>query len=171
MLSLGHQPTDRVPFMYRDVPEVRMRLKQELSLHSDEELFRYLDIDFRWVEPQYIGPELALPDGNKKDIWGVEWKYTRFNERAGYWNEAFHPMSDLFNPEALDEYTWPSTSEWDFSGIEKTCDQYSEYAVMTAPGVASPGIFQYPLQNLIGVERSFTEPFMNPEFFQKLWYI
>jgi len=166
--SLNHQNTDRVPFMYRDVPEVRARLKHDLGLDSDEELFRYLDIDFRWVEPVYAGPDLALPDGNKKDIWGVEWKFTRFSENAGYWNEAFHPLADIFDAEALDDYLWPSVEDWDFSKIEKSCDSYSEYAIMTAPGVASPGIFQYPLQNLIGVERSFTEPFMNPVFFQKL---
>jgi uroporphyrinogen decarboxylase len=93
--SLSHQETDRVPFMYRDVPEVRTRLKKELQLSSDEELFKLLDIDFRWVEPKYIGKQLSLPNGNKKDIWGVEWKYTRFNETAGYWNEVSHPLSNI----------------------------------------------------------------------------
>lgn len=168
LLSLNHQPTDRVPFMYRDVPEVRKRLKLDLNLGSDEELFRHLGIDFRWVEPEYMGPELALPNGNKKDIWGVEWKYTHFSENAGYWNEDFHPLAEITHPDDLDKYPWPSLDDWDFSKVESLCDGYSEYAVMTAPGVASPGIFQYPMQNLIGVERSFTEPFMNPDFFQKL---
>jgi uroporphyrinogen decarboxylase len=159
--SLNHQKTDRVPFMYRDVPEVRARLKRELNLLTDEDLFRYLDIDFRWVEPKYIGPDLALPNGNKKDIWGVEWKYTRFSDQAGYWNEAFHPLAEMTDPDSLDDYSWPLLADWDFSKVEECCDQYSEYAIMTAPGIASPGIFQYPLQNLIGVERSFTEPLLN----------
>lgn len=166
--SLNHRITDRVPFMYRDVPEVRTRLKKELNIDTDEELFRYLDIDFRWVEPVYAGPDLALPDGNRKDIWGVEWKFTRFNENAGYWNEVFHPLADTYDPVVLDDYPWPTVEDWDFSQVEKICDNYSEYAIMTAPGIASPGIFQFPLQTLIGIERSFTEPFMNPDFFQKL---
>ena len=74
----------------------------------------------------------------------------------------------MHDPYALDDYAWPTLKDWDFSNVEKWCDQYSEYAIMTAPGVASPGLFQYPVQNLIGVERSFTEPLMNPDFFQKL---
>lgn len=166
--ALNHKKTDRVPFMYRDVPEVRSRLKRDLNVDTDEELFQYLDIDFRWVEPEYIGPALEMPNGNRKDIWGVEWKYTRFSNKAGYWNEVSHPLIDIFDTEALDDYPWPTLKDWNFDSVEKICDQHSGYAIMTAPGIASPGIFQYPVQNLIGVERSFTEPLMDPDFFQKL---
>ena len=168
LLALNHKETDRVPFMYRDVPEVRSRLKRDLGLTSDEELFKYLDIDFRWVEPEYIGTALEMANGNRRDIWGVEWKYTRFSEKAGYWNELYHPLANVYDPAALDDYPWPSINDWNYSSVEKMCDQHSGYAIMTAPGIASPGIFQYPVQNLIGVERSFTEPLINPEFFQKL---
>jgi uroporphyrinogen decarboxylase len=120
------------------------------------------------VEPVYTGPSLLLPGGHKKDIWGVEWKYTKFSETAGYWNEVIHPLADVHDPAALDDYPWPSTGDWDFSDVEKECDQFAEYAIMTAPGVASPGIFQFPVQTLIGVERSFTDPLLNPRFFEKL---
>jgi len=166
--SLAHEETDRVPFMYRDVPEVRSRLKKDLLLDSDEELFQYLDIDFRWVGPEYTGPENNLPNGNRKDIWSVEWKYTRFSENAGYWNEVCHPLADVTDPIALEDYHWPSIEEWDFSMVESECDKYSEYAIMTGPGAASPGILQFPVQNLIGVERSFTEPYLNPLFMERL---
>jgi uroporphyrinogen decarboxylase len=166
--ALNHKETDRVPFMYRDVPEVRSRLKRDLNLDTDEELLQYLDIDFRWVEPEYKGKPLLNTAERKIDIWGVEWKYTHFSDCAGYWNEAFHPLVNIHDLDALDNYPWPTVDDWDFSLVEKKCDEYSEYAIMTAPGIASPGIFQYPVQNLIGVERSFTEPLMNPEFFQKL---
>jgi len=166
--SLSHHETDRVPFMYRDVPEVRSRLKKDLSIETDEELFQYLDIDFRWVEPVYKGPPLFLSGGHKRDIWGVEWKYTQFSDTAGYWNEVFHPLAGVDDPEVLDDYHWPRVEDWDFSGVEKMCDHYSEYAIMTGPGIASPGIFQFPVQTLIGVERSLTEPFLNPQFFEKL---
>lgn len=166
--SLSHIETDRVPFMYRDVPEVRSRLKKDLNLKSDEELFKYLDIDFRWVAPVYKGADLNLPNGNRRDIWGVEWQYTKFSDGAGYWNEVRHPLAYVTDPGQLEDYNWPSVGDWDFSGIEKQCDQYAEYAIMTAPGPASPGILQTPVQTLIGNERSFTEPLMNMGFFQKL---
>jgi uroporphyrinogen decarboxylase len=166
--SLNHLDTDRVPFMYRDVPEVRARLKRDLNLASDEELFRFLDIDFRWVEPVYSGKPLNLNNGHKRDIWGVEWKYTRFSNEAGYWNEVSHPLGDVYDPEQLKDYAWPSVDDWDFSMLETQCNRYADFAIMTAPGPASPGILQTPIQPLIGNERSFTEPLMNPEFFQAL---
>lgn len=71
--ALNHQEPDRVPFMYRDLPVVRTRLKKDLNLDTDGNLFRILDIDFRWVEPKYIRKPINLPNGNKRDIWGVEW--------------------------------------------------------------------------------------------------
>ena len=58
---------DRVPLMYRDVPEVRTRLLHDLSLNSDEDLFRYFDIDFRWVGLEWVGPELMISETEKKD--------------------------------------------------------------------------------------------------------
>lgn len=168
LLSLNHQETDRVPFMYRDVPEVRQRLKRDLNLTSDEELFRYLDIDFRWVAPEYVGNPLGLSDEKRKDIWGVEWKYTRFSDNAGYWNEVAHPLADVYEPELLDAYPWPLVDDWDFSTLEEQCDQFTGYAIMTAPGPASPGILQTPVQPLIGNDRSFTDPLIYPEFFHCL---
>ena len=118
--ALNHEEPDRIPFMYRDVPEVRERLKWDLSLNSD----------------------------NKKDIWGVEYKYTKFNENAGYWNETGHPLKDAIDPKILDDYPWPQLDWWDFTELEKTCDEYEDYAIMTAPGIASPGILQSPIQPL-----------------------
>lgn len=166
--ALLHEETDRVPFMYRDIPEVRTRLKRDLQLHSDDELFEMLDIDFRWVEPMYIGGKTIKNVDYQKDIWGIEWKYTRFNDHAGYWNEIEHPLANVYDISQLDEYPWPCVDDWDFSKVEEFCDKYSEYAIMTAPGIASPGIFQTPIQQLLGVERALTEPYVNPDFFQAL---
>lgn len=166
--AMAHTETDRVPLMYRDVPSVRERLKKDLTLKTDDELFELLDIDFRWVNPKYIGGKTISEDTYRKDIWGTEWKLTMFSERGGYWNEISHPLADITDPAALDDYPWPKVSDWDFSEIESFCDKYSEYAIMTAPGIASPGVFQSPIQELLGVERSFMEPFINPQFFRKL---
>ena len=166
--AFNHEIPDRVPFMYRDVPEVRERIKKDLNLASDDELFEHLDIDFRWVGPKYVGPKMELENGNKRDYWGVEWKFTQFKEGAGYWNEVDHPLKDAQSIEDLENYQWPQVDWWDFSEIEADCDKYADYAIMTAPGIPSPAIFQSPIQPLLGVERSFMEPLMNPEFFEAL---
>ena len=166
--ALAHKETDRVPLMYRDVPSVRERLKKDMTLKTDDELLEALDIDFKWVAPTYVATNLITEDAYKKDIWGTEWKFTKFSEEGGYWNEISNPLAHVTDPAALDDYPWPKASDWDFSQVESACDKYSEYAIMTAPGIASPGIFQSPLQELLGAERSFIEPLINPEFFFKL---
>ena len=166
--AFNHEEPDRVPFMYRDVPEVRERLKIDLGVSTDDELFEKLNVDFRWVQPEYIGPELKLENGHTLDIWGVEWKYTKFSETDGYWNEVSNPLKDAQTVEDLEKYNWPKLEWYDFSKLEDDCDRYSDYAIMTAPGIASPGIFQSPVQPLIGVERSLMEPYMNPELFNAL---
>ena len=85
LTSLRHQEPDRVPLFYRDVPEVETRLLQDLTLPDREALLRRLDIDFRWVEPRYVGPPLDDPEtGRRRDIWGVSYRYVTFSDRAGY---------------------------------------------------------------------------------------
>ena len=169
LAALHRKEPDRVPLIYRDVPEVRSRLLGDLNLKSDDDLFEFFDIDFRWVSPEYIGPPLQQEgSGCRKDIWGVEWKFTGFNDQSGYWNEVSHPLIDVHDADALDDYSWPDLSWWDFSKLAETAGCYRDYAIMTSPGVSSPGILQYPIQTLIGVERSFTDMYDNPDFYKAL---
>lgn len=168
--ALNHEEPDRVPFMYRDVPEVRKRLKADLKLSTDDELFEYLGIDFRWVAPKYIGPAPDDPEtGYRKDYYGVQYQYTKFSETAGYWNMVNPPLKDVNDPKVLEDYPWPDLDCWDFSGLEEECKKYEHYAIMTAPGIlSSPGLLQSVIQPLIGVERSLTEMYINPEFLEIL---
>ena len=164
--SVKHEMTDRVPFFYRDIPTVEKRLLKDLKLNSRDELLQYFDIDFRWVAPLYIGPDLVRKNGNILDIWGVEYKYIK-NEDSGYWKNIFPPLSGIDDPDALDNYPWPSVDQFDFSLLDGQLEKYKDYAIMTSPGFASPGVF-LTIQELIGMERSMTDMLLNPEFFLKL---
>ena len=165
LTALKHKNPDKVPFFYRDIPEVEKRLLADLNLNTRDELLEHLDIDFRWVEPEYIGPSLFNHITNiKRDIWGVEYKYVHFSETAGYWEPIERPLINEANPAALADYPWPKLEWFDFSKLEAQCDKYADYAIMTAPSFASPGIFQCPIQVLIGEERSFMDIVVNPEF-------
>ena len=94
--ALNHEQPDRVPFLYRDVPEVSERLIRDLGLKNREELLRFLDIDFRWIEPRYVGPPLDDPENNiRRDIWGVEHKHIRFNENI----VAIHQAAKEWSPD------------------------------------------------------------------------
>ena len=109
LTAVNHEEPDRVPLFYRDVPEVRERLLRDLHLNTFDELLEFFDIDFRWVEPEYIGPSLENPEsGTRRDIWGIEYQYVQFSKTAGYWEARRRPLINCTKPEELDEYLWPN---------------------------------------------------------------
>ncbi len=166
--ALEYRETDRVPLFYRSIPEVDDRLKADLHLPDHEALLRHLGIDFRWVEPRYVGPSLNVEGeaGRKRNIWGVEYEYMHA-EAGSYWGAVVEPLKDVTDPVALDDYPWPRLDWFDFSNLKADCQRHSEFAVMTAAGPASPGIMT-PIQDLLGMERVFTDPMLNQAFFEKL---
>jgi len=168
LTSLDHREPDRVPLFYRSIPEVDERLKRDLNLPDHEALLRHLDIDFRWVEPRYVGPPLDIKGepNRRRNIWGVEYEFV--NAEAGsYWGAVNEPLKDVTDPGVLDDYPWPQLDWFDFSNLQADCEQYPEFVVMTGAGPASPGIMT-PIQDMIGMERVFMDPMLNTEFFEKL---
>lgn len=169
LTALAHRAPDAIPRFYRDVPEVRDRLKKDLGFDSDDDLLEALGIDFRWLKPEYTGPILEDPDtGHRRDIWGVEYRYVLFNDTEGYWEPVMNPMKDWVDPVRLDSWTWPDLAHFDLSRLSRQAEAYADYALMTAPGFASPGLFQCPIQVLVGEEQSFLLPLTDPDFFRAL---
>jgi len=163
---MRHQEPDQVPLFYRDVPEVDQRLQKELGLKNRDELLSFFDIDFRWVEPRYVGPSLECGPGRIRDIWHVEYKYLQAGH-GGYWNVVKPPLIDAEDLAALEDYPWPTVDQFDFSVLDEQLQQYQDYAIMTAPGYASPGPLT-TMQNLLGIERAWTEMLINQKFYEKL---
>jgi len=169
LTALVHKEPDRVPLFYRDVPEVETRLLKQLNLKNREELLEYFEIDFRWVEPLYIGPPLENAEtGHRRNIWGVEYKYVPFSKTSGYWEVVSNPLAKCEDPNALDDYEWPRLNWFDFSTLKDQVAAYEDYAIMTAPNYSSPGILQCPVQCLVGEEKSLMDMALNPEFFEAL---
>jgi uroporphyrinogen decarboxylase len=167
LITARHQEPDRVPLFYRDVPEIEERLTKDLGLRDREELLRYFDIDFRWVEPRYVGPSLRDDDpGYIRDIWGVEYRYVLAGH-GGYWEPLAFPLIDVQDAAALDDYPWPDVRSFDFSVLDTQLKKYEGYAIMTAPGEASPGVL-CTIQNLLGMERALTDMLLNPDFYHAL---
>ena len=169
LTALRHERPDRVPLFYRDVPEVRTRLMAHFGCQTFDELLACLDVDFRWVEPRYVGPPLEdEATGRRRDIWGVEYHYVPFNERAGYWEPVERPLAGCDDPARLADYPWPRLEWFDFSTLADQVAAYDDYAIMTAPGYCSPGILQCPIQALVGEEKSLVDMVLNPTFFDAL---
>ena len=166
--SMRHRMPDRVPLFYRDVPDVEERLLKDLKLETRDELLEFLGIDFRWVRPEYIGPSLKNKDtGRCKNIFGVEYKYVPAGH-GGHWEPVSFPLQNVSNPEALEDYSWPSTDWFDFSVLEGQLTKYGDHAIMTAPGVdSSPGVLTV-IQDLIGMERAMADMLINPDFYHAL---
>ena len=168
LTAVQHREPDRVPLFYRDVPEVETRLLHDLGLNGREELLSFLGIDFRWVEPPYVGPPLEdATSGLRRDIWGVEYKYVPFSDAAGYWEAASHPLAVCEDPAALADYPWPELQWFDFSALSSQLAACGDHAVMTAPGCASPNVL-LTIQNLLGEEKAWTDLILNPRLFQSL---
>ncbi len=165
--ALNHEQPDRVPIFYWGVPEFSEKMISQLEFSGIDEMLEFLDVDFRSVEPTYIGPELVdLEKGVKKDIWGVGY------QRAGhgdlqYWDACTFPLKDITEIEALHDYPWPTTDLFDFSTLDAQCEKYKDYAIMSAPGYSSPGLFRV-IQRLLGRD-TFQEVMMyHPRFFKVL---
>jgi len=164
---MRHEETDRVPLFYRDVPDVDARLRRDLGMNSRDELLESLEIDFRWVEPTYIGPPLEDRwTGLRRDIWGVEYRWIAAGH-GGQWEPVTFPLQAVEDIAALDDYPWPRIEWFDFQAVEAQLDRYNDFAIMTAPGVASPGILA-TIQFLVGMERAMTDMLLIPEFFHAL---
>lgn len=165
--ALHSEFPDRVPFFYWDTPEFGEKMMKHLGFSNRDQLLEYLDVDFRWVEPKYIGTQLISEDRKRKrDIWGVG--YTRIEEgNNAYWLADSHPFEGITDPTYLEDYSWPSSDLFDFSSLDQQLTKYQDYAIMTAPGYSSPGLFRI-VKRLIG-EQTFTEVMMDyPKFFKAL---
>jgi len=138
------------------VPDVDARLRRDLGLESRDELLELLQIDFRWVEPAYVGPSLAdETTGRRRDVWGVEYHWIEAGH-GGQWEPVAFPLAKVDDPAALDDYPWPKLDWFDFEAVDMQLQQYRDYAIMTAPPVASPGVLA-TIQFLLGMERTLTD--------------
>ena len=168
MKSMNGEKIDHVPLFYRDVPEVEKRLKKDLGLKTRDEILEYFQVDFRWISPAYIGPDLGDPaSGKKKNIFGVEFIKCNSGGHGVYWEPIKFPLSEVEDPAELEDYQWPKVEWFDFSVLEEQLDRYKDYAIMTAPGEAtSPGVLA-SIQDLFGMEKTLMDMYINPQLWKK----
>ncbi len=163
--ALSQEVPDRVPFFYWDTPEFGEKMMSYFGFSNRDQLLEHLDVDFRWVEPTYIGPQLIKGD-TKKDIWGVGYDHISKGEFR-FWEATHFPLEGITDTAVLHDYPWPTNDLFDFDSLEEQLNRYKNYAIMTAPGYSSPGLFRI-IQRLIGRE-SFMEVMMShPKFFKVL---
>ncbi len=167
LTALEHQEPDRVPVFYWAVPEFTRKIIQQAGFRDKDEMLDYLGVDFRWVEPTYTGPSLIdLERRRKKDIWGVEYHLAGHGDLR-YWEVSGFPLQGITDLGYLEDYPWPTVDLFDFSSLDQQCENYKNYAIMTAPGFSSPGLFRI-IQRLVGRDNFLEVMMYNPRFFKVL---
>jgi len=86
---------------------------------------------------------------------------------GGQWEPVAFPLAGVEDPAALDDYPWPKLEWFDFDAVDEQLQRYRDYAIMTAPGVASPGVLN-TVQFLLGMQRTLTDILVNRAFLHAL---
>jgi uroporphyrinogen decarboxylase len=167
LTTLNHEQPDRVPFFYWSVPEFTEKMINHFKFSDMDELLKFLDVDFRCVEPDYIGPELRkINELEKTDIWGVKYKLVG-KGKLKYWDIDTYPLEGVTDIAVLSDYSWPTVHLFDFFSLDKKLKKYKDYAIMTAPGYCSPGLLRI-IQRLVGKSHFIDIVMYHPKFFSVL---
>jgi len=90
---LERKEYDRIPVKHEGTPEVNASLMKHFGLSNMEQLLRVLGDDFRYVAPEYCGPELrTFPDGSVEGYWGERYIYAEFGG-GRYLESCYQPNS------------------------------------------------------------------------------
>ena len=130
-LSLDHQEPDRVPIDCWASHGTKRKIEAAMHWSYDAFLDEY-DIDLRYIKgPAYIGPGLEIDNDLERDVWGVIRKPVTLsvNDGTGMFEETYKEVvkSPLEKCTSVDEVLtyrhWPSADWFDYSSIEKQCDE------------------------------------------------
>jgi len=120
------EKTERFPF---DVSEGRSWLEfleyfeKEYDLKSHDEVFEWLDTDFRWLESIYTGPQKGEPD-----YWG-------FVSEVTYSADVYNPP--LYNATTIadvDAFNLPDPSWWTLPDFQAGVKKWPDKALVYLPG-------------------------------------
>jgi len=167
LAALNHQTTDRIPISNCHGfwnQEILQSLKTRYKIRGDNTLESILNLDVKWVEPVYCGPDLGFDDqGHPLGIWG-------YREGLETYTETYpRPLKDVNSIQQIEIYQWPRCDWFDFSTIPGLAKLYRDYAV-AAPIIWSP-IFSR-ISSLLGFETALiylhTEPVLIEAMVEKI---
>jgi uroporphyrinogen decarboxylase len=140
--AINHRQPDIVPADFACVPCVMDKLKKHYGFLENEMVFRKLDIDIRFVNPDYKGPELKVyyQDGNRveESIFGYHmmhhWNGMDYNQIPYY-----YPLNLAETIEDIENYRWPDPDWFDYESVKRQCENYKDRAVI----IGHAGVYQY----------------------------
>jgi uroporphyrinogen decarboxylase len=128
LTAINHQQPDRVPI---DIYP-REEIWEHLVKHFEgRDTLGMLGVDFRSVYPEYVGPEIPVPEGcDTVDEFGVGYKSVHTGKCFNL-EPAFLPWIELSTLEEVESAWWPTADLYDYSRVEERCDALAEFAIYT----------------------------------------
>lgn len=159
LAAISRKPVDRIPTDIWATGEVWAKLRAHFGESSD--IGQELHIDgFGGVGPEYIGP--ALPPaaaGESVDFWGIRTRRVP-HEGGAYDEPSFYPLASAQTIDDLNRYAWPRADWFDYSGMRTKAQEECRTKALQC-GYMAPFYFHNLLR---GLEQSFIDPLIDPEF-------
>ncbi len=132
-MAFAHQEPDRVPINYFANPGIDRRLKAHFGLAADDDegLRQALGVDFRSVNPPYVGPRLhpEAPGYHVDPCWGIHTRWVE-HESGGYWDYCVFPLKDA-TLEEVEAWPMPSPDDFDYEAVVVACRRWRDYCIVT----------------------------------------
>ncbi len=159
---------DRIPIKHEGTPEVNQIIKDHFGLKNDEQMLIVLGDDFRYVEPEYIGPELkTFPDGSIEGYFGERYKYIQF-EGGRYPEPVYQPFAGISEIKDLDKSHFPSADWFDYSGVYKNAKSIRDKGFAVCVGTAGDMDFINGISRARGMEEVLMDLVDNNEAFLEI---
>ena len=146
---------DRPPITPLYAPEfVLDKLMKYLGADSVEAFRTLAGEDFRYVAPDYIGPELKrFEDGGYESEWGTQ--YRRVDFPGGFYFDAtVRPFADVYTLEEAKRLRLPSPDWYDYHSVERKIQAHPDKALIA--GSMGHMDFLNGVAFMLGVERVLT---------------
>ena len=144
---------DRIPVKHEGTPEVNQQIKEYFGLKNDEQMLVVLGDDFRYVEPEYIGPELkTYPDGSVEGYFGERYIYKEF-EGGKYLESVYQPYKGVLELKDLDRSHFPKAEWFDYSTIRAQAKHIREAGCAVCAGTAGDLDFINGISRARGMEQ------------------
>jgi len=130
--TLAFEKTDRVTIGYEANDGIHQRLCAALGVKSSEELRLALGVDYRGINPPYIGPALhPVPENRRVDqVEGCVMRYVA-HETGGYWDFCDFPLQDA-SDEMFDSFPVPNPDDFDYDAALLQAKSYGgKYGLFT----------------------------------------
>ena len=143
---------DRIPIKHEGTPEINQIIRDHFGLINDEQMLIVLGDDFRYVEPEYIGPELkTFSDGSIEGYFGERYKYIQF-EGGRYPEPVYQPFAGITELKDLDRSHFPQADWFDYSNVLNSAKSIRDKGFAVCMGTAGDMDFINGISRARGME-------------------